>query len=158
MKGFKTGIFVFCIAVSMTFCASKNNTQTDFPQKPSAVYFQKWIGGRPETGGGTHFYIEFAKPLSKAIQLKKVYFQQQEAAIEKVDDKKYVANFISPDQKSDLIMNGETSQEYGNKAPEMQQPKFDLKPDEAVIEYTYKQKKRFYKISNIKEKQLIAYP
>jgi hypothetical protein len=37
-------------------------------------------------------------------------------------------------------------------------PKFNLLPDQAIIEFVQDNKKEYFKIEKIKEKELIAYP
>jgi hypothetical protein len=158
MKVFKTGVFVFCTLICLTFCASKERLQATFPQEIESVYYQGWVGGRPETGSGINLYINFVKPLSKEIRLVKVYFQQKEDALFQLDDRHYVARFMNPNYNNVIILETDDHKEYSNKPTEISKPKFDLKPNEAVLEYSYKNKIRFYKIRNLKEKELIAYP
>ncbi|TDE46690.1 hypothetical protein E0I26_00995 [Flavobacterium rhamnosiphilum] len=171
MKGYKTVVFLFIIAISLTFCAMKQDSspdkyreelakqvQTDFPQEIKSVYFQKWIGGREETGSGINFYIEFKKPLSGNIKLKKIYFHNQESSLEEVTKNTFVAHFYQRNKSFDLIMDKDSLKEYGNKAPIIVKPKFALKPNEALLEYKKKGKTQFFKISNPKERPMIAYP
>ena len=153
MKIYLLGFLVICLS----FCASKEKIQDIFPQEIASVYFQKWVGGRPESGSGTNFTINFVQPLTKSVQLIQVYFQNQEASIIKIDNTHFTANFKNPNN-NDLILDANSTNEYGNTPLTISTPKFELKSNEAVIEYDYKGKKRFYKISNIKEKALIAYP
>ncbi len=158
MKPYKKIIFFFIIAISFTFCAMKQEFQTEFPQEIKSVYFQKWIGGQEETGSATDFYIEFKKPLSKEIKLDKIYFRNQETNFEEVTKNTFVAHFPPKNIIPDLILDSDSLKEYGNKAPVIIKPKFDLKPNEAVLEYTKNNKTQFFKISNPKEKPTITHP
>ncbi len=72
-------VFLLLIVISLVYCAPKEDMKTSFPQKIKSVYFQKWIDGKEPKEVGTAFYIEFEEPLSKDIQLVKIYFQNQEA-------------------------------------------------------------------------------
>ena len=126
------------LVLIVSCAASKEEFEKKFPQKIEKVYFKKWFGGRPETGFGTHFFIELEQPLNNQIQLHKVYFQNRETLITKQDDKIYTANFLT---KPNL-----------NWEPKVKEiPRFTLNDNEAVLEYSYKGKIRFYKINKCKE-------
>jgi hypothetical protein len=147
------------IATTMSFSTlNQDDTTTCFPQKIAAVYYQKWVGGIKGAGGGTHFHIKFKKPLLATIQLGKIYFQQQEATVQKESEGVYVAHFRKDPNPNDFILNANPTTEYGNEPPIITKPKFDLKPNEAILEYTENNKKRFFKIKKIKEIPMIAYP
>ncbi|MET0760431.1 MAG: hypothetical protein ABWZ56_08425 [Flavobacterium sp.] len=153
MKLFKKKILFLFIGIGLSFCASKERIQTNFPQEMTSVYFQKWTGGRQETGRGIYFHIEFKQPLSKEIQLEKIYFQNQVVNVERESDTHFIANFYQKPKSQDLILNGED-----HKAPISEKPKFDLKSNQAILEYKKNNKTMFFKINNIKEKPMIAYP
>lgn len=141
IKGFLGLAIVFCLSC----CASKAQNAKAFPQDFKTVYFQKWIGGQALTGTGTNFFIELKKPLSKEIKLQKIYFQNQEAVCQQLNDTIVAAYFYQKPIKE------------GDTAP-TQKTKYTLLPNEAVIEYALKEKNLFFKIVAIKEKELIAYP
>lgn len=155
-------IFIKLFFLILIFsCSSKKeanlNLQNSFPQEIKTVYFQKWTGGQERTGSGTNFYLEFQKPLPEEIQLQKIYFQNQEAILESESETVFVAHFHKKPKK-DLILDADPTNEFGNEPPENTKPKFSLQPNEAIIEYSNQNKKSGFKISNIKEKELIAYP
>jgi hypothetical protein len=151
-------IFFLFIGISLSFCAQKPKNQTKFPQEFASVYSEHWVGGVRGSGGGIHLHIEFKKPLSSDIQLEKVYFQNLEAKVERQSQTVFVANFVKKYNNPDLILEDDSNKEYGNKGPEIQKPRFNLKPNEAMLEYRKKNKILFFKIRNIKEKPMIAYP
>jgi hypothetical protein len=150
-------IFILIIPFSLFFCASKQKVQATFPQEIETVYFQKWIGGQEQTGSGTNFHIIFKKALSKEIQLNKIYFQNQEATFDQENEATFVAHFYQQ-PKNDIILDVDPKKEIGNKPPKILKPKYNLKPNEAIVEYTKNNKKSLFKIKNIKERELIAYP
>ena len=152
MKGYKTIILLFIIAINLTFCAMKQEFQTEFPQEIKSVFYQKWKDGKESSG--TNFYIEFKTPLVANIKLEKIYFQNQESAIKGITKNTFTARFYNENKKEDLILHKDPSREYGNKAPVIQKTKFDLKPNEAILEYKKDSKTLFYKLSNIPEKPL----
>ena len=143
IKGFLSLTLVLCLS----FCASKAQNALTFPQEFKNVYFQKWIGGQELTGTGTNFFIELKQPLSKEIQLQKIYFQNQETLCQQLNDTIIAAYFHQKPSDKD-----------NNESSKTQKPKYDLLPNEAVIEYGLKNKTVFFKIVAIKEKELIAYP
>ena len=153
MKLYKKTVFFLLISLTLSFCASTEKIQTQFPQEIASVYFQKWVGGRQESGKGIHFYLEFKEPLMKEIQLEKIYFQGQEAKVKKESDSNFVADFIQKAKDSDSDL-----EENKNEIPLSKKSKFDLKSNEAILEYKKNQKTIFFKIENIKEKPMIAYP
>ena len=151
-------VFLLLIIVSLVYCAPKENQKTSFPQKIKSVYYQKWIDEKEPKERGTAFYIEFETPLSKDIQLVKIYFQNQEAGFEPISKNISVAHLAPKITNSDLILHKNSRKEYGNQAPSITKPKFDLKPTEALLEYKSNGKSCFFKIKNPKEKPMIAYP
>lgn len=147
MKYIMKRIFgLICIAC-LSCCASKAQITEAFPQEIENVYFQKWIGGQELTGTGTNFFIELKQTLSKEIQLQKIYFQNQETLCQQVNDTLIAAYFHQ-------MPNSESNKESAIS----QKPKYNLLPNEAVIEYAFKNNNAFLKIVTIKEKELIAYP
>ncbi|TDE55137.1 hypothetical protein [Flavobacterium sp. GT3P67] len=152
MKGYKTVVFLFIIAISLTFCAMKQEFQTEFPQEIQSAFYRKMKDGKEN--GGTHFYIEFKKPLEANIKLEKIYFHNQESPVEEITKNTFVAHFHKENKKEDLILHRDPAKEYGNKAPVIQKSKFDLKRNEAVLEYKKENKIQFFKITNLIEKPL----
>ena len=151
-------LFFFIIAVSLSFCVDKQASQTRFPQEIASVYFQKWMGGKEQSGSGTNFYIEFKEPLSAAIQLDKIYFNNQVAVLEPLAGNSFMAHFYDRKRNLDLIMDKDSLKEYGNEAPPIARPKIALKPNQALLVYKKKGKTRYFKITDPKEKPIIAYP
>jgi hypothetical protein len=152
MKGYKTIVLLFIIAISLTFCAMKQEFQTDFPQEIQSAFYQKMKDGIDS--GGTYFYIEFKKPLAANIKLEKIYFLNQESAVQEITPKDFESTFLQSNKKEDLIMDKNPAKEYGNKAPVIQKTKFDLKPNEAVLEYKKDDETQFFIIKNLIEKPL----
>ena len=158
MKRYKRILLFFILTISFTFCAMKQELQAEFPQEIKSVYFKKWTGGQGGTGSGIHFYIEFKNPLSKEIKLEKIYFRNQESKLEQVSKNTFVTHFPQKNINPDFILDSDPLKEYGNKAPVIIKPKFDLKPNEALLEYTINDKTLFFKIINPKENPTIANP
>ena len=151
-------VFLILIVISLLYCAPKEEMKTRFPQKIKSVYFQKWIGGKEPKESGTAFYIEFETPLPNEIELVKIYFQSQEAGFEPISKNIFVAHLPLKYSNTDLILHKDSRKEYGNQAPTITKPKFDLKPTEALLEYKINGKSCFFKIQNPKEKPIIVSP
>jgi hypothetical protein len=152
MKGYKKISFVLITAISLTFCAMKHELQTEFPQEIQSVFYQKVKKGMESSV--INFYIEFKKPLAANIKLEKIYFHNQESPVQEITPKDFKSSFLQSNKKEDLIMDKNPAKEYGNKAPVVQKSKFDLKSNEAVLEYKKDSKTLFYKILNVQEKPL----
>jgi hypothetical protein len=148
----------FSIVVLFSFCSSKKEESKKIPYEIESVYFQKWIGGQELTGSGTNFHLKLKNKLPQNTQLVKVYFQNKEANFDKEDETTFLARFYSKPQNPDLILDEDSTKEYGNKAPEITKPRFDLKDTEAMLEFQNDTKIEHYKLVDIKEKELIAYP
>jgi hypothetical protein len=158
MKTSLKSIFLLLIIVNLVYCAPKEEMKTSFPQKIKSIYFQKRIDIKGAKGSGIDFYIEFETPLTKDIQLVKIYFQSQEAGFEPISKNIFVAHLAPKRTNTDLILHKDSRKEYGNQAPIIVKPKFDLKPTEALLEYKSNGKSCFFKIKNPKEKPIIVSP
>ena len=158
MKTLNNAVLFLIMIICLTFCASKEAVQKHFPQEIKAVYFQKGIAGKEKSGQGIHFYIEFQKPLSKGLKLKKIYFRNQEAKIVKMSPRLYKAVLPQKTPSKDLILDSNPLKEYGNEAPIVKKPKFDLKSDEAMLEYKSNATLNYFKLTRVKEREMILHP
>lgn len=152
MKGYKKISFLLITAISLTFCVMKQELQMKFPQEIQAAFYQKEKKGTESSV--INFYIEFKNPLSANIKLEKIYFHNQESLVQEITPKDFKSTFLQSNKKEDLIMDKNPTKEYGNKAPVVSKSKFDLKLNEAVLEYKKDSKTLFYKILNVPEKPL----
>lgn len=152
MKHYKIILLLFIFSISLNFCVLKQEFQTEFPQEILSTYFQKdsSVGDAKQI----YFYIEFKEPLSETIELKKVYFGNQEAVVEKISNYTFRAHFKHTEAGQDLILDSNLVKEYGNKAPLVQQSKYGLKANEVLLEYCKNGKILYMKISNIKVKPI----
>ena len=130
--------------IVLTWASSENNIQTQFPEKIAATFFQQWIGGQELTGRGIYFYIQFEKSLDANIQVEKVYFRGNEAVLNKENQTLFKANF----KENNQIEN----------ASKTKKSIFQLNENQAILTYKMHNKTCYYKLENLKEKELIAYP
>lgn len=109
------------------------------PQEIKSITYENWTAGRMESGTGTVFIIEFAKPLQNNIQLQKIYYQNLETEIVQLNENKFRANFhynaLNQKHQTSVIANKE----------------FHLKEKEAVLEYQKNSQIYWYKFTQIKE-------
>ena len=150
MKTYLKMVSLFIIVTSLTFCAMKQEFQAEFPQEIQSVFYQKEDKGNEDDV--IYFCIEFKKPLATTIKLEKSYFHKQMATVEEITKNIFVVYFKEGNKKEDLILDLNSAKEYGNKAPILEKSKFDLKPDEAVVEYKNNNKTQFFKIKNLIKK------
>ncbi|MDC8005047.1 hypothetical protein POV27_13375 [Aureisphaera galaxeae] len=148
-----------CLA-SFSNCAGGKDTMYSLEQQPpfkvTSSYFQKWVAGVQEGGSGVNVYITI-EDISEEIEVRNVYFRSK---VEKAKNNpsypdKYIAYFTS-NKNRDVVMDLDPKKEAQN-TPMGDFP-FDLKENEAVISFFHKDTEKYFKISDIEEKPMIAYP
>jgi hypothetical protein len=151
MKSVKYLLYV-AIGMLFNFCSSQKEIKA-LPFKTQEVYSQAWIGGQELTGSGTNLFIKFSEPFSANFLLKKAYYKNKEANFEKLNDGSFVARFYQRPNNPDVIVNE-------NFEDEKPIPSFckELQPNEAIVEFEQDHKMERFKLKNIKEKELLAYP
>ncbi|SHH08924.1 hypothetical protein SAMN05444372_11479 [Flavobacterium micromati] len=132
----------------------KQELESEFPQEIKSVFYQKKSG--PSSENQIHLYIEFKKPLAQNITLEKVYFSNQSAIIDETTQTTFEAHFKEINTTTDIILDADAEKEYGNKAPVLKKTNFDLKRDEAVLEYKNNDKTQYFKITNLTEKKFTS--
>ncbi|NGY36654.1 hypothetical protein FQU23_003910 [Flavobacterium sp. XN-5] len=145
-------------AFSLSFCALKQNNEMYFPQEITATYFQKINSNQGDAEVAFDFFIVLDNPIEQGTFLDKIYFKNQTAIVEKENDRTFVAHFQEVELNKDLILDSDSTKEYGNKVPVIMKPKFELEPSEAVLEYRNKEKTFFYKIKGVKERPMNPNP
>jgi hypothetical protein len=119
-------------------------------------HFQKWAAGAQGGGSGTHVFLTFAA-LQKNVSLKELYFKGEKTSLKIVgkNSNKYQASFRDQN-RTITIMDHDALKEAVN-TPPVKIP-FTLKEDDAVLSYIENNELKFFKISALPEKPLIAYP
>jgi hypothetical protein len=156
----KTIVLLFTIFLAQN-CNQKTNevkSQENLPAPIEYVFFQNWVGGRPETGSGTNFEIKFKSSFPKGYKLSRLFFGNKVSDIQMKGDSIYVAYFYRKPNLDNLNLDEDPKKEYGNQAPENPNSQFDLQPNEAILEFMNGQKMEHYKLTKIKEKEFLAYP
>ena len=138
--------------------SKSNNSNMDFTSNPpfkiQEIYSQKWVAGVRGGGSGTNVYITFSE-VSEGVVFQEIFFQNKKSLLKTTSKNKMGANFKST-QNSDVIMDVDSTKEAVNIPPE--KIPFQLEDNEAVISYFENDKTYYYKVSNMKEKEMLAYP
>ena len=152
-------IFVVLILGLLRSCKScdTNKNTTEFIINPpfsiDKIYYQKWIAGTQGGGSGVNLYVEFSQ-INKGVLLNEFYFRNNIAAVKKSNESLYVGHFNANEIRS--IQDNDRQNEAINSLPIESQ--FKLKNHEAILSYQYDNVFFYYKISNINEKEIAAYP
>lgn len=153
---------VSTIMLSFSNCGStKMNNTIQLEKNPNfsitEVYSQDWVAGVKDGGSGTNVHITFSG-LSEAISIKKVYYKDLEAdAIQNPKTTTYVAYFKNNmNPRKDIIMDADPKKEAQNTPRE--KPLFTLGDNEAVVMYLENEIEKYFKITQIERKPLLAYP
>lgn len=89
------------------------------------------------------------------IKLDSVYFRNHKAPLKRVESDEnsiFSGSFTTSKIPHDYILDSDPKQEFGNKPPVMvSKLTFELKENEAVVSYFYKDKINYYKILEVKE-------
>lgn len=146
-------LYLFLLTVlSMQNCANK--MQDSFPVAITEVYHQRWVGGVRGGGSGTGFYITFEKELPLDVELNQLYFRKNIAKANKILDNQYLFSFTGT---ANFGRGNETESDGSPKTNEIEPP-FKIEDNDAILEYTQKGEKKYFKITNVEEKEMLAYP
>ena len=143
---------------SFSQCSSSKKLDKKAPITFAEVYCQRWVGGVEGAGSGMNFTILAD---NNELMLDSVYFRGRVTKLEYNDKAKmYVGSFINaPTGPQDKVFSADPKEEYGNEMPKIPEKiPFELGDNECVVSYKSGDKTRYFKIENIKEKPLIAYP
>ena len=152
-------LFYFLILMSFINCSTvKTNTFVEAaPFVITAPYYNSWIAGIEGGGSGINVFL----PVSdiRNIVVDSMHFRGEKSAVE-TRDKLIIGHFrYSTNPKKDIIMSSNPQDEYNNKRVlKRDTSPFSLTQNECVISYRVKDKRLYYKLSNLKKGEAIAYP
>ena len=152
-------LFYFLISMSFINCSTvKTNTFVEAaPFVITAPYYNSWIAGIEGGGSGINVFL----PVSdiRNIVVDSMHFRGEKSAVE-TRDKLIIGRFRhSTNRKKDIIMSSNPQDEYNNKRVlKRDTSPFSLTQNECVISYRVKGKRLYYKLSNLKKGEVIAYP
>ncbi|MFZ2284223.1 MAG: hypothetical protein WAV86_10130 [Lutibacter sp.] len=91
---------------------------------------------------------------NKDIQLDSVYFRNNKAPLKRVDNDEnsvFTGSFTASKTPHDYILHSDPKQEFGNKPPvTVSKSPFEIKENEAIVSYFYKDNINYYKILEVK--------
>ena len=151
---------VIVILFGISGCSSQKKLVSDAPFRIENPSCTPYSGGMEESGSGFVLRMGVSINAGEDVDFETVYFRghtlDPEVIIE--EGKQYLqCRYVHKKQsKPDIVMHADTRKEVGNQPPAekvgLKEFPFELKPDEAVIEYRYKGKTRYTKIGGIKDK------
>ncbi len=133
--------------------------QENPPFEVAEASFQKWFGGTQEAGSGIHFTLTFLE-ISEGVLIEKIYFRGKVEILKQntQNTKTYFETFVDK-PKEDVVLDSNSVKEMDNPRPSLtSEIPFEIKADEAVIQYRKGNKTYYYKIEKITEKETVAYP
>lgn len=156
MKALKMILFV-CVSILFAQCKTIRLTEKA-PFNTTSATYQNWVGGQPGVSG-INVIIGVANETT--VEFTNLYFRNkiQKPMIETRKGKKYLVVNISTSTRgnTDKIIE-EPKKKTTKKVVDKNEFPFTLAQNEAVIQYQYKGKTFYYKITNIKKTATIYYP
>lgn len=147
-------ITVFILVIgSFLQCATSMKLEKESPVKFIEAYTKSWMAGVKGGGSGNNIFIK-TKPSN--IVLDTVYFRGKISKLEvkPQDSTLFMGRFLfTSNTRKDLLIS-----QTDKKESEMIDFPFTLKDNECVVSYMYKEKRNYYKIGNIIERQTDALP
>ncbi|WP_438710583.1 hypothetical protein ACSTS3_17355 [Aquimarina muelleri] len=145
------------VLITCTQCASQQIDKKN-PVEIKEAYFQRWISGVEGGGSGLMVYIEINE--NTDVQLEYAYFKGKKIKLgHKTNERVYVGRYSVVSKRPELIMSDNPKEEFKNKLPDVEEKiPFTLKENECMISYIKNGKKGFFKLDNIVEKEMEAYP
>lgn len=136
--------------------ANKKELVQNPPFKVIEAFFQNWVAGVEEGGSGTNIHLTFSE-MDADVVIQNIYFRNTilEARGNINETNKYVG-YLKNDAQRNIIMDSDSMKEAKNTPTNNFQ--FQLKDNEAVVEYWFGGKKNYFKIANLSEKAMIPYP
>ena len=131
--------------------------QSTAPLEITAPYYNSWVAGIEGGGSGINVFLPLKE--NAKIVIDSLHFRGEKSAVE-TRDKLIIGRFKhSTNQKKDIIMSSNPQDEYNNKRVLIRDTSpFKLTQNECVISYSVNGKRLYYKISNQKKGESIAYP
>ena len=161
MKTIKKLLFVPLLAIITMSFIQCSSAQLDkkIPVTITQSFYQDWVGGRPGSKG-TLVSVKLNVP-DKKMAFDSIYFNGKAVKLQSnliKNELTITGNFVIFTSPNDVIMHADPKKEFGNTPPKLvAKIPFELEKNEAVIGYTINDKKRYFKIENIKKKKTLFY-
>ena len=146
-----TGLLILLSFAFFGCGSSKAKAQNKTPFKVLEATYTNSVGEQPDLVLTT---LKITTN-NKEILLDSVYFRNNSASLKRVysdENSVFTGSFTTSKMPHDLILHADPKEEFGNKPPiEVSKLPFEIKENEAVVSYFYKDKINYYKILEVKE-------
>lgn len=131
--------------------------QSQTPIQITSPYYQSWVAG--VKGGGSGITVFLPVQNLNGITPDSIHFRGQRVkAI--YENYNIIGRFQTPhNQRQEIILSNEPLAEVKNQLlPIQNRSPFDLPNDTCILSYIIKNKRYYYKITNLVQRQSIPYP
>ncbi len=145
-----------CITTSCGSCKAKKESVAFTQNTPFTVentYSQKWVAGVRGGGSGLNLHTTINN-ISEGVIMKEFFFRNKATEV-KASKNNLFSGYYKSDENT-MVMDGDIKKEAVNTPPK--KSPFQLENNEAVLSYEFNNKTYYHKISNIVEKDVLAYP
>lgn len=150
MKKFIGIGFITLVSIAFFGCGV-SKAQNNHPFKVLEATYANTVGEQPDLVVTT---LKITLN-NKEIQLNSIYFRNNNAPLKRVDNDEnsvFSGSFTTSKTPHDYILDSDPKQEFGNKPPvTVSKLPFEIKENEAIVSYFYKDKFNYYKILEVKE-------
>lgn len=153
-------IFVLWCCLLLIGCKSQQQKNVIvFEENPpftiAEAQFQRWTTGKDVRESGWNLYVTFDH-IEPTVAIKEIFFKDFRSDIK--NSTKFPNRYMVKltDEKSDFVMHSDPLKEAANTPP--RKPIFQLEATEAVIKYRFQSEEKYYKITDLKQKNAISYP
>ncbi len=161
---FFKNIIAFCTVSLLLFsffnCGSGHTSSYKLTQDPpftiDDVFYQDWVAGVQDGGSGTNLHITF-KDFTKDVRIDSIFFRNKTSKAKNSPQarKQYIGYFKNKTNR-DMVMDIDSKKEAKNTPPKPFP--FELADNETVVSYVHNGTTHYYKIANIRQKEMLAYP
>ncbi|WP_344924789.1 hypothetical protein [Aquimarina addita] len=152
-------VLIICIAAICTQCASGPKIETVAPLKLLDAYVQPWAS--EVEGGKTGFTVHFFVEKKADIILKEIYYKGKKIELQSTQNlTEYIGQYTnSIISKKEIIMSSDPMEEFNNQVPLIiEKTPFELEENECIIEYIQDDKKQYFKLGMLPEKEMERQP
>jgi hypothetical protein len=150
---FITPLILALIFLGFFNCKAPQESVMQFQSTPPleivAPYYKSWVAGIEGGGAGINVFLPLKE--NGKISIDSLHFTRDKLIIGRFNN--------SVNQPKDIIMSSNSQDEYKNKSVLLRDTSpFKLAQNECIISYEVNGKRLYYKISNLKKGESIAYP